>query len=439
MLHMNEGDATQAKLLQSIQRSVSSLTDMAQNAAEYARLTAMGTLEFAALDLRHCISTVRDDFELLLKERAIRFDFTAGPPAPADISPSIKEVFANLISNAIKYSPPDGTVGVRMEDQPQAWLVAVTDSGEGIPDKDKERVFNRFERLGKGGVQGSGLGLAIARQIVTMHHGAIWVEDAPDGGSVFLVRLPKVQPRSAIAVETGANAGRKEDTTVVALPLSRTRSAPGQAGAVAAATPGPRQNHILAALPVQDYERLLPHLEMVSLPLGWTADKRQAHHLYFPTTSIISRCHVTLEGAPTETALIGNEGMLGLTVFLTGETFTGLSVVVGAGYAQRLNVNVLKQDFALRMRLQSLALRYMQALIVQISQISVWQPAPHDRTKAMPMAVNETGSRARQRAGDDAADRLPIRWACAGRACPTLPTACRRTDCFATAAATWKF
>jgi CRP-like cAMP-binding protein len=145
---------------------------------------------------------------------------------------------------------------------------------------------------------------------------------------------------------------------------------PERAGAAAAA-PSPRQNHILAALPAQDYEGLLPYLDHVSMPLGWIPDTGSREYLYFPTTSIVSRCHVTRDGASAETALIGNDGLLGLTFFLTGEPIPGQSVVVCAGHGERLNANVLRQNFALRGHLQSLALRYGQALMVQMAQISV--------------------------------------------------------------------
>jgi signal transduction histidine kinase len=70
-------------------------------------------------------------------------------------------------------------------------VLFVKDQGEGIPDEHKQRIFSRFERLGKEGVQGSGLGLTITKQIVSLHRGEIWVEDNPSGGSAFFVRVPK--------------------------------------------------------------------------------------------------------------------------------------------------------------------------------------------------------------------------------------------------------
>ena len=103
----------------------------------------------------------------------------------------VEDVFENLLSNAAKYGPEGGTVWIRVDDDSTRWRVSVTDSGEGIPDADKEKVFLRFERLRKEGVKGSGLGLAIARRIVDLHGGRIWVEDAPARGARFCVTIPK--------------------------------------------------------------------------------------------------------------------------------------------------------------------------------------------------------------------------------------------------------
>ena len=106
----------------------------------------------------------------------------------------IGDVFENLLSNAAKYGPAGGTVWVRIDDDGARWRASVTDSGEGIPDADKDKVFRRFERLSKGSVKGTGLGLAIAQRIVDLHGGRIWVEDAPGRGARFCVTLAKVAP-----------------------------------------------------------------------------------------------------------------------------------------------------------------------------------------------------------------------------------------------------
>jgi signal transduction histidine kinase len=106
----------------------------------------------------------------------------------------IGDVFENLLSNAAKYGPEGGTIWVRIDDDGARWRASITDSGEGIADADKDKVFRRFERLSKGGVKGTGLGLAIAQRIVDLHGGRIWVEDAPGRGARFCVTLAKATP-----------------------------------------------------------------------------------------------------------------------------------------------------------------------------------------------------------------------------------------------------
>ena len=134
----------------------------------------------------------------------------------------------------------------------------------------------------------------------------------------------------------------------------------------------PRQNHLLAALPADDYERLLPHLEPVPLPLGWTvhgAGDREKY-LYFLTAGIVSRFCVTESGASTEFAVTGREGVIGVASFLGGESTPSQAVVLSAGHAYRLGADLLKNEFEHDGPLPHLLLRYIQALITQIGQIA---------------------------------------------------------------------
>jgi CRP-like cAMP-binding protein len=135
----------------------------------------------------------------------------------------------------------------------------------------------------------------------------------------------------------------------------------------------PRQNHLLAALPPADYERLLPNLEPVPLPLGWTVhgagDRR--NYLYFITAGIVSRFYVTENGASAELAVTGNEGVIGVASFLGGESTPSQAVVVSAGYAYRLRADLLKDEIEHDGPLPRLLLRYIQALIAQTGQIAV--------------------------------------------------------------------
>ncbi len=135
----------------------------------------------------------------------------------------------------------------------------------------------------------------------------------------------------------------------------------------------PKQNHLLAALPATDYARLLPDLELVPLPLGWAVYEAggKLGYVYFPTTSIISLLYVMEDGASAEIAVSGNDGLVGIALFMGGETTPSRAVVQSAGFGYRLKASVLKREFAHGGALQHLALRYTQALITQMAQTAV--------------------------------------------------------------------
>lgn len=134
----------------------------------------------------------------------------------------------------------------------------------------------------------------------------------------------------------------------------------------------PRLNHLLAALDAADYERLLPALELVPLPLGKTVyEPGDKCHAYFPTTGIVSKHHIREDGASTVFAVVGNEGLLGVTLFMGGETAPCRAVVQSAGYAYRLESSALKEEIRQGGRLQQLALLYTQSLITQMAQTTV--------------------------------------------------------------------
>ena len=139
------------------------------------------------------------------------------------------------------------------------------------------------------------------------------------------------------------------------------------------ATHTPLQNHLLAALPAEDYTHLLPDLELVPMPLEWVVYEPGGHlnYLYFPTTSIVSLLYVMESGASAEIAITGNEGLVGISLFMGGESTPSRAVVQGAGNGYRLRANIVKKEFALGGHLQHLALRYTQALITQMAQTAV--------------------------------------------------------------------
>ena len=140
----------------------------------------------------------------------------------------------------------------------------------------------------------------------------------------------------------------------------------------------PNQNHILAALPTAEFERLAPHLELVEMPLGRILYESggQLQHVYFPTTAIVSLHYVMENGASSEVAGVGNEGALGISLFMGGNTTPSRAIVYTGGYGYRIKARILMQEFerAGGRRagvLQHLLLRYTQALLTQMSQTAV--------------------------------------------------------------------
>src|SRR5450631_1587241 len=135
-------------------------------------------------------------------------------------------------------------------------------------------------------------------------------------------------------------------------------------------TSSPSQNHILAALPAAEFERLAPHLELVPMRLGETLYEPggQLQHVYFPTTAIVSLLYVMESGSSAEIAGVGNEGVLGISLFMGGDTTPSSAVVQTAGHGYRLNAKLLKEEFSRGGLMQRLLLRYTQALLTQMCQ-----------------------------------------------------------------------
>lgn len=135
----------------------------------------------------------------------------------------------------------------------------------------------------------------------------------------------------------------------------------------------PRQNALLAALPDEDYARLLPDLEAIEMPLGHVLYESGAkmRHVYFPTTAIVSLLYVMEDGSSAEIAVAGNEGIVGVSLFMGGETTPSRAVVQSAGHGYRLKGQQLKDEFMRGSAVQHLLLRYTQALLTQMAQTAV--------------------------------------------------------------------
>ena len=159
----------------------------------------------------------------------------------------------------------------------------------------------------------------------------------------------------------------------------------------------PVENRLLAALPRDEYERLLPSLQQVSFSLGEVVYEfaGQLDYVFFPTTSIVSLLYTMENGSSAEMGLTGNDGVVGIALFMGGGTMPNRAVVQSAGAAIRIKAKVLQDEFALGGKFQHLLLRYTQALITQISQTAVcnrlhsveqqlcrWLLLSHDRVKS---------------------------------------------------------
>ena len=137
--------------------------------------------------------------------------------------------------------------------------------------------------------------------------------------------------------------------------------------------PHARQNYLLAALPRDVFARLEPALELVPLPLGQVLYESgdALRHVYFPTDSIVSLLYVMESGASAEISVVGNEGIIGVAVFMGGESTPSRALVQSAGHAFRLPGQRLKDEFSRHGELMQLLLRYTQALITQMAQTAV--------------------------------------------------------------------
>ena len=159
----------------------------------------------------------------------------------------------------------------------------------------------------------------------------------------------------------------------------------------------PSENRLLAALPRPEYERLLPQLQPVSFSLGEVVYEfgGQLDYVYFPTTSIVSLLYTMENGSSAEMGLTGNDGVVGIALFMGGGTMPNRAVVQSAGGAIRMKAKMLQDEFARGGKFQQLLLRYTQALITQISQTAVcnrlhsveqqlcrWLLLSHDRIKS---------------------------------------------------------
>ncbi|MCK4636523.1 MAG: GAF domain-containing protein, partial [Methanomicrobia archaeon] len=175
-----------------MEKSIKKMIDLVTNAEFYSKLQEKAYMKkFEKKYLEDIIKETLKELEEKSKEKNVETIYKAKGRYPVDANPILEDVFLNLIDNAIKYSPENGKIEIDIEDRGDEWRISIKDWGEGVPDELKEAIFERFER-GDVDVKGSGLGLAIVKKIVDLHGGKAWVENNPEGGSIFFVEIPKM-------------------------------------------------------------------------------------------------------------------------------------------------------------------------------------------------------------------------------------------------------
>lgn len=185
------GDQLEALMM--CQRESGRLKRLVSDLLDLARME-VGKLPLARQEvvLQDLLRTTARMFEDQIRQRGLKLNVEL-PAERAGIlcdQDRLQQVMINLLHNAIKFTQ-QGTITVRLTAEPQAYVIEVSDSGQGIAQGDLERVFDKFERVGAQTEEGSGLGLPIAKEIVELHHGRIWVESRLGIGSRFVVQLPK--------------------------------------------------------------------------------------------------------------------------------------------------------------------------------------------------------------------------------------------------------
>ncbi|MDH3972827.1 MAG: PAS domain S-box protein [Deltaproteobacteria bacterium] len=191
ILMEEETDAGKIDIIEEIRLNADKLIHLIKNAAKYSRLETLDKVDLSRLDLDIMLKESMRELERALEKKKMTVVYRRRKESFVFLNKMMGDVFTNLLANAIKYGPLKSKIEIKLRSKKDAWIVSFKDRGPGIADKDKERIFERFVRAAREGDKGYGLGLAIARRIVDLHRGRIWVDDNPEGGSIFSVSLPK--------------------------------------------------------------------------------------------------------------------------------------------------------------------------------------------------------------------------------------------------------
>ncbi|MBI4518917.1 MAG: hybrid sensor histidine kinase/response regulator [Deltaproteobacteria bacterium] len=191
LLAEDAGTELQRELAHTAQSNALKLAEIIRAASLYSRLESPEALELQPLDLDALMHAALSEVQELAAQKHQQLRYRGSGECFAAASPLLSNVFTNLLNNAIKYSPAGQRIEASLSDGGDCYSVAVKDWGDGIADSDKPQLFTRFARFDQKGVKGTGLGLAIVKRIMQAHHGRVWIEDNPEGGSIFYVTIPK--------------------------------------------------------------------------------------------------------------------------------------------------------------------------------------------------------------------------------------------------------
>lgn len=190
-LSENESDPRRVMLWGMLKKNLSWLIQIVENTARLTRIEHPGEVELRTMDIAAVFGGIVENLEAEWRRKGLKVEFSARGPCRVMANPMLSDAFLNVFSNAVKYSPPGGEIRVDIEDGSNRWIVRVRDSGPGIPEDCRERIFDPYERLGMTSARGKGLGLTIARRIMDLHGGDIRAEEGADGGTVFRLSVRK--------------------------------------------------------------------------------------------------------------------------------------------------------------------------------------------------------------------------------------------------------
>ncbi len=188
LLNEKELDVESREFTRIIGRNINKIIELINDIKTFSKCLSIESLDTKEINLKKVWENVIDEQEPISRKKKIKVKLESEKCIITG-SMIIKEVFVNLLSNAMKYSGSDTNIEVIIKENHRTCYIEVRDEGLGIEDKYKESIFERFTRGDKQGVRGSGLGLAIVKSIVEMHHGKVWVEDNIPRGSIFKVIL----------------------------------------------------------------------------------------------------------------------------------------------------------------------------------------------------------------------------------------------------------